>query len=332
LSHPRASLVAVDADLTIARLAATQHGVAARQQLLAAGVPRRAIEHRLAAGRLLRIHAGVYSLAGTQLSPLQHLMAAALAAGTGAVVSHRGAAFLHGLPGIEPQADVSVEAARAPKIRGVAVHRVTRLGRPDTGAVGGIPCTRPARTLLDLAGVLPPATLEVALDDALSRRLVSCAYLWRRIEALGRQGRAGAGVLNDLLADRTSDRPRSQSTFERRLFALLRAAGLPLPCTQHEVRLDGGRRAFLDFAYPDVLFAIEADSYRHHSSRTDWSRDRTRNNLLIAAGWRILPVTWDDLVLRPTELVALVARGLKENPRYVGEIVQTSRRATMAAG
>ncbi len=321
----------MDADLTIARLAATQHGVAARKQLLTAGLPRRAIEHRLAAGRLVRVHPGVYRLAGAAPSPHQVLMAAALAAGKGAVVSHRGAAFLHGFPGAEPCAELSVEAARAPKVRGVAVHRVTRLGRPDAGSVDGIPCTRPARTLVDLAGVLPPATLEVALDDALSRRLVSCAYLWRRIEALGRQGRAGAGALNDLLADRTSDRPRSQSTFERRLLGLLRAARLPLPCTQYEVRLPGGRRAFLDVAYPEVLFAIEADSYRHHSSRTDWGQDRTRNNLLIAAGWRILPVTWDDIVLRPAELVALVDLGLKESPHYVGETIQTSARATMAA-
>ena len=117
----------MDADL-IARLAATQHGVAARRQLLAAGVSRRTIEHRLATGRLARMHPGVYRMPGTEPSPLQLLMAASLAAGDGAVVSHRGAAFLHGLPGCEPRAEVSVQAGRAPHIRGVAIHRVTELG------------------------------------------------------------------------------------------------------------------------------------------------------------------------------------------------------------
>ena len=85
----------------------------------------------------------------------------------------------------------------------------------------------------------------------------------------------------------------------------------------------------MDFAYPELLVGIEADSYRHHSSRTDWARDRTRNNLLVAIGWRILPVTWEDLVDRPAELVALIGRGLKESPHYLGETIQTSRRATM---
>ena len=320
----------MDADLTIARLAATQHGVVACKQLVDRGVPRRAIEHRLAAGRLIRVHAGVYRLAGIEPSPLQVLMAASLAGGGGAVVSHRGAAFLHGLSGVEPHPEISVGAHRAPHAVGVVVHRAAHLGRPDTGFTGAIPCTRLARTLIDLAGVLSPSGLEVALDDALSRRLVTCAYLRRRLEALGRQGRAGAGALTDLLADRTGGRPRSQSTFERRLLRLLRTEGLPLPVPQHEVRLPGGRRAYMDFAYPELLVGIEADSYRHHSSRTDWARDRTRNNLLVAIGWRILPVTWEDLVDRPAELVALIGRGLKESPHYLGETVQTSRRATMA--
>ena len=152
---------------------------------------------------------------------------------------------------------------------------------------------------------------------------------------MGRQGRTGAGTLAGLLEDRTGAKPRSQSEFERRLLALLGLHGLSAPQTQHEVALPDGRKAFLDFAYPQVWLGIEADSYRHHSSRTDWARDRTRNNLLIALGWRILPVTWDDLVQRPAAIVALIGRGLHPNPHHVWERVQTSgpgRRATMAVG
>ena len=143
------------------------------------------------------------------------------------------------------------------------------------------------------------------------------------------------GALGTLLDDRTEARPRSQSEFERRLLQLFSGAGLPMPKTQYEVALPSGRRAYLDFAYPDARLAIEADSYRHHSSRIDWARDRTRNNDLIALGWRVLPVTWDDLVHRPTELLALVARSLNAKPHYVWETVQTSRpaaRGTMAVG
>jgi very-short-patch-repair endonuclease len=83
------------------------------------------------------------------------------------------------------------------------------------------------------------------------------------------------------------------------------------------------------------MLCMEADSYRHHSSRTDWGRDRTRNNALIASGWRILPVTWDDIVHHASALLALVGRGLHTNPHQRGQSAHPSShggRATMAAG
>lgn len=103
--------------------------------------------------------------------------------------------------------------------------------------------------------------------------------------------------------------PSPESAFERRLLALLATAGLPLPVAQFEVRLPGGGEARLDFAYPAHRLAVEADSYRYHSSKRDWARDHTRNRALTAAGWRILPVTWDDLD-SPAEFLAAVSRGL----------------------
>ncbi|HET7722464.1 MAG TPA: hypothetical protein VFK43_21040 [Acidimicrobiales bacterium] len=105
--------------------------------------------------------------------------------------------------------------------------------------------------------------------------------------------------------------------FERRLLAELKSAGLPRPQTQFVVFLPDGRRAVLDYAFPDWLLALEADSYRHHSSRTDWGRDQVRNRCLTAIGWRILPVTWDDLA-EPGEMLDAVRRGLQEKPRYAG--------------
>lgn len=73
----------------------------------------------------------------------------------------------------------------------------------------------------------------------------------------------------------------------------------------------------LDYAFPFYLLALEADSYRHHSSRIDWGRDHTRNRLLTAIGWRILPVTWDDLA-EPAAMLDAVERGLRQKPRYAG--------------
>lgn len=114
-------------------------------------------------------------------------------------------------------------------------------------------------------------------------------------------------ALRTLLSERVGGR-WTQSEFERKLLGVLRSAGLPMPVPQFEVALPGGRRAFLDFAWPDLWLAIEADSFRHHSSRRDWSRDHARNSVLISLGWRILPVTWDDLTARPDDLVALLQR------------------------
>lgn len=307
----------METDRIIASIAAGQHAAVSRRQLLDAGVTERALEHRLATGRLLTLHPGVYRPAGLPPSWAHTLTGAVLAAGQGAVISHRGAAFLLGVPGMEPRSEVSVSASRAPRIRGVLVHRATLLAPPDTAAVDGIPCTRPARTVVDLAGVVSKASLGVALDDLLSRRLLTVDFLRRRLDALGRQGRRGAGNLAELLTERADGRPRSTSEFERRLLAQLRSAGLPAPSTQYEVVLPGGRRVVLDCAYPADMLALEADSYRHHSSRTDWGRDRIRNRLLAAIGWRILPVTWDDLAW-PDEMIDSVRRGLQHKPRYAG--------------
>jgi very-short-patch-repair endonuclease len=156
--------------------------------------------------------------------------------------------------------------------------------------------------------VLPLATLERALDDALVRGLVSCPHLARRVEGC-RRGQPGIAALRELLEIREGGR-WTQSEFERRLFAVIDDAGLARPIPQFEVVLPDGRRIYLDFAWPELLLAVEADSYRHHASRRDWTRDHVRNNTVIALGWRILPVTWEQLTQASDELVALLLRAL----------------------
>lgn len=306
----------VETDRIIASIAARQHAAVGRSQLLDAGVSKSAIDRRVTAGRLVPVHAGVYLPAGSAPSWRQSVMAAVLAAGDGAVVSHRGAAHLLGVPGVEPQAEITVAMSRGPAIPGIVIHR-GELRPSDVTTLDGIPTTRPARTLIDLAAVVTPTTLAFAVDDLLSRRLVTVDYLRRRLDAVGRQGRRGAGTLAEVLAERSDGRPRATSVFERRLLAELKSAGLPRPQTQFVVVLPGGRRAVLDYAFPDGLLALEADSYRHHSSRTAWGRDHVRNRWLTAIGWRILPVTWDDLAA-PGEMLDAVRRGLQQKPRYAG--------------
>jgi very-short-patch-repair endonuclease len=234
-------------------------------------------------------------------------MAATLAAGAGAVASHRAAGFLHGLEGVEPRLEVTVGRDRAPHPRSILVHRL-QLARCDIEVREGIPRTRALATILGLAAVVSTPLLERSLDDALLKGLVSCAQLQRRLDAGSRSGRNGAAALAALLAQRAGAPRWTQSEFERRLFALVRDAGLPLPVPQFEIVLPDGRRVYLDFAWPDTRLALEAQSYRFHAGRIAWSRDQLRMALLSSMGWRVLPVTWDDLLGSPQDLVETVKR------------------------
>ena len=246
-------------------------------------------------------------MAGSPVTWHQRIAAATLAAGPGAVASHRAAGFLHDLAGIAPRAEVTVGRGRSPRPSGILVHRTLGLEPSDREVRDGIPRTRPPATLFGLAGVVPAPALEAALDDALGRGLVSCAQLERRLRGAG-HGRPGVATLRALLAVRLAGPRWTQSEFERRLLIVLHAAHIPVPVPQYEVALPQGRRAYVDFAWPELRLGLEADSYRHHASRIAWSRDHTRNNLLVSLGWRILPVTWDDMVERPHELVATLLR------------------------
>ncbi|HTJ74557.1 MAG TPA: type IV toxin-antitoxin system AbiEi family antitoxin domain-containing protein [Acidimicrobiales bacterium] len=296
----------MQADRIISDIAGAQHWAVSRSQLIAAGVPGHVVDHRLRAGLLVPVHHGVYRLASAEPTWEQRITAATLA--TGGIASHRAAAFLHGLAGVDPRVDVTVERGRAPRPAGIVVHRASALSSCDIEVRNGIARTRVPATLLGLAAVLPPGKLEAALDDALLRGLASSAYLQRRIDGALR-GQRGVAALRQLLEVRKGGR-WTQSEFERRLLALTEDAGLPRPVPQYEVVLPGGRRAFLDLAWPDARVAAEADSYRHHGSRQAWGRDHTRNNLLTAIGWRILPITWESVVETPGAVASLLFRAL----------------------
>lgn len=217
-------------------------------------------------------------------------MAACLALGPAAVASHRAAGALWGLDGCGERVEVTVAGMGERRLAGVVVHRTRALPVADRGEADGVPVTRPARTLIDLAAVLSTEELEAALDSALRDHLVSPSYLERRLEALGTRGRAGAAVLSDLLAARKHGRP-ADSRRENDVVRALVAAGLPSPVRQFP--FEGIR---FDLAYPDLRIAIEFDSYRHHFGRQSWRRDTARHNRATASGWLVFHLTEDDEV------------------------------------
>lgn len=290
---------------TIAELASRPRGVVTASQLRAAGFDRQAIKRRLRAGRLHRLHRGVY-LVGHRVAPAGAAeLAAVLACGAGSVVSHDTAARLWRLPAFldgNGPIHVTVPGRDARSRPGVVVHRVRALSRRDVRRVDGIPATCPARTLLDLASVLPLHELELTLADARALGLVSDRDL---SDVLTRAGtRRGAGVLRRLLELERSD-GLSRSEAERRLFALVRAAGLPLPKKNARVG-----RLQVDFLWLREKLIVEVDGYAYHSSMRAFERDRERDAQLAARGHTVIRVTWRQLRDGPEAVVARIAAAL----------------------
>jgi very-short-patch-repair endonuclease len=257
------------------------------------------------------VQAGVYKLVESPTTFQQRILGACLAAGQDAFASHRAAGCLWGLPGGAEILEISVRRARNPRIANVTVHRVADLRPRDVTRIEGIPATSVARTILDFASLLDPEGLERLLDHALANRKVTVRTMNTQLRELGTRGRRGSRRLAELLMARPASARAPDSELEARLLRTLRAHGLPPPIPQHPVRLLNGRTVRVDFAYPEALLAIEADSYHHHSSLTAWSRDRIRNNELIAMGWRVLPVTFHDLRTDPTAVADQVSRSLR---------------------
>jgi very-short-patch-repair endonuclease len=293
-------------DVQLNRLAAGQHSLARRQQALGLGMTARQLDERVASGLLVPEHRGVYRLAGAPQTSEQALLAACLAAGAGAVASHRSAASLWGLRGIETaDPEIIVPATRCPTLRSVIVHRTARLDPIDISRRLRIPVTTPARTLLDLGAVAPAWVVESALEDALMRRLVTFALLTATLERLGGPGRNGAGVLRALVQERDPATAPTQSVLEDELLAVLRRGGLPAPVRQYRVGA-----VLLDAAYPERRLGIEADSRIWHGGRLDVQRNSDKANLLIASGWRVLHFTAGDIRRRAGYVVVTVAQEL----------------------
>jgi very-short-patch-repair endonuclease len=237
-------------------------------------------------------------------------MTATLHWGKGASVSHRSAAALWTLTGFEP-GTLELTIPRSRKGRGPGIVHGNLLLPVDMTVVQAIPVTTAARTLIDVAPFAPEDRLEEALDDALYRGLFSIPRLRWRLGELARSGRPGVVVIRKLLDARSPSERLLQSVFERRLLRLFRRAGLPEPVLQYEVRYQGRLIAIVDFAYPDARLAIEADGEAWHSGHFRRRRDRTRGNRLTALGWRVIHITWEDLMRRPETIVEMVRKALR---------------------
>lgn len=197
------------------------------------------------------------------------------------------------------------------RVPGVKIHWVTEpIPDEDITTIEGIPVTKPARTLLDLAETEPVEFVERCLDEALRRRLVSLPFLERWLADPRRRTHRGAATMGRLIRARATVGV-TESPLEAKALTLFRDAGLPIPMLQYEVREGERFVARLDFAYPERQVGIEVDGFRYHDSRRDFDADRWRLNRLQALGWLILLITSQHIQDEPGEVVRWVADTLK---------------------
>ena len=275
---------------------------------MAAGLSAPAVRARRAVGRLHRIHHTVYSLVPKELLKREGLyMAAVLACGDGAVLSHRSAAALLGL---RDWGHTKIEATVPRRSRrshdGIKVHCSTTLTDNDVTVVNGIPCTSIARTLLDLAEVVTHRQLERAFDQAeiIEHPLNITAVL----DQIARNPtRPGAKRCRLVLETHYIGKTPTANENEEALLAITRPLGIPDPqCNAYIVLDDGGPAIKADFVWRDRRVIVEADSDRWHNTHQRFEADRVRDQRLMAAGWTVIRTTWRQMKYRPHELRPLL--------------------------
>ncbi len=298
------SAAPVDIDARITQIAAQQHGVVTRDQLIAASVPVHRIEYRLRQGRLRRLYPGVYRT-GAVVSAHEPAMAAVLACGQDAVLSYCSAAVpwgvLHATAPLSP-VEISVRSGRRAPGPGVRVHRISTLFDDEVTHHDNLPLTTPARTLLDLAAVLDARALESAVARAERKGLADRKSILRLLDR--HPARRGVKVLRAIVGDGGSP-TFTRSEAEARFLSLLRRTRLPRP--EANVIVQGYE---VDFLWRRERLIAEIDGFAFHSSRGAFERDRRLDALLGAAGFGVLRMTWHQVTREPEAVLIAVAQAL----------------------
>jgi very-short-patch-repair endonuclease len=285
-------------------LAATQHGVVTRGQLLDLGLGSRAIEHRIRRGKLHPVHRGVYAVGRPELTRHGDLIAGVLSCGPGSALSHDAAGEVLEIRRRRAgPIDVTVPGAERRR-PGIRTHR-----RPLPAAAvthrHGIPVTSAVRTLIDLAQRLTASELEAAVNEADKLDLVNPERLRAALD--GREGQHGVTPLRALLDSRTLT--LTDSELERRFLPIARRAGLPPPLTQCD--LNGFR---VDFYWPDLRLVVETDGLRYHRTPAQQAKDRRRDQAHAAAGLTALRFTHEQVARDPEDVEATLVAVAKRAP------------------
>ena len=294
--------------MRLANDARYQHGVFSRRQALDSGVSARLVRRRLTAGLWVEPANNVYADSGLSMTASAWQWAAVLSCGERAVVSHRSAAQIWGMPvSAPPRPEVSVPNWLHPRPGPQVNMRAITVPLLDVQNFHGLPVTSRQRTVLDCLLTLPPNQGRTMLDRVLQHGWVQVPGIVRAVhEARGRHGVARARAV---LAGAD---PGTASEAERVALALLTSGGVTGWVGNYKLLIGGQVVAILDLAFPDLRLAIEIDGWAWHSDPERFQEDRRRQNVLVAAGWTMLRFTWADLVERPEQVLATVVRTLAQ--------------------
>ena len=277
-----------------------------RAQLYTLGYGRHAIQHRADSGRLHRIHRGVYAVGHTTISLRGRWLAAVLACGSDAVLSHRDAATLHDLRPVS-SGRIDVTATSRHRIDGIDCHYVRVLHADDWVIVDGIPVTSVSRTFLDVAETFTARGLGSTLEQAQRQN----KFDLRLIQAVIARspGRRGLKPLGEALVQLTDEPPWTQSDLEDLLRALIRDADLPQPETN--VFIEG---ELVDFAWRQHKLIVEVDGWTFHKTKRSFEDDRRRDAKLVLAGWRVVRFTYDQVRYEPQAVARTLTTLLRAAP------------------
>jgi very-short-patch-repair endonuclease len=303
------------------RLVREQHGVVTRGQLTGLGFSEEAIRHRLERGRLYQLLPGIYAVGRPEASRRGHWMAAVLAGGPQALLSHRSAAALLAIRKSRRGERVEIVVPRGQRKRppGIRVYERAASGSDRCDGVDssvpfavrwreadGIPVTGPAAVLVDLASCLPTGQLEAAVNEADHRDLVDPETLRLAIDLLPR--RPGRRRLRNLLD--AAGHALTSTELERRFVPLALEAGLPLPSTQTQL----GRNR-VDFFWDDLGLVVETDSLRYHRTAFKQAADKRRDNENTLAGRLTLRFAHHQVRYEPAYVRGELHRALRRLAR-----------------
>lgn len=296
--------------MAAAGIAGAQLGLITREQLLGCGLSDGSISNAVRGRRLSRIHRGVYSLGPPPTDRRSALVAATLAAGAGAAVSHRTAGSHQGLIGASGGPITVTAPSDGGRGRGgIRIHR-RHLQPVELTVFDGVPCTTPARTILDLCEI-STALGERAVRGAGATGLLDLAAL--RIVLEINHGCRGTGRLRMLLDDHRPIPAFTRSEFERLIYRLSDHHGLALPDMNVDVWAAGVLYE-CDCVWPIERLIVECDS-RWHDNPIASRADAERDQALVLAGWRVHRIRWAQVVNEPARLAAMIHRLLRDQRR-----------------